>query len=425
MGGKDLLGEFEWRGLYSQSTDRSDLENHLSDGSKTVYCGFDPTADSLHIGSLVPLLALRRFQEFGHKPIVLIGGATGLIGDPSGRDTERPLNSKDMVLQRAQLLQRQVSNFLDLDGSFAAEVVNNLSWTESLDVITFLRDVGKHFSVNAMIQRDSVRNRIQREGEGISFTEFSYMLLQSFDFLELAKTKSCTIQIGGNDQWGNIVSGVDLVRRNLSIEAHALTLPLVTKADGTKFGKTASGAIWLDKDKTSPYSFYQYWLNVADEDAAKFLKYFTFLSKEEIEESAKVMETSPQERYSQKLLAENVTEIVHGRQLRNSAQKVSEALFKGDVRELEEEDIQQLELDGLELFRVNSGDGLLAAMSDSGMAKSRGEARSLVKSGGVSLNSVIVTDEKIQLRAQDALFGKYFFLRRGKKVYKLLIVSGS
>ena len=181
MGGKDLLGEFEWRGLYSQSTDRSDLENHLSDGSKTVYCGFDPTADSLHIGSLVPLLALRRFQEFGHKPIVLIGGATGLIGDPSGRDAERPLNSKDMVLQRAQLLQRQVSNFLDLDGSFAAEVVNNLSWTESLDVITFLRDVGKHFSVNAMIQRDSVRNRIQREGEGISFTEFSYMLLQSFN----------------------------------------------------------------------------------------------------------------------------------------------------------------------------------------------------------------------------------------------------
>ena len=425
MGGKDLLGEFEWRGLYSQSTDRSDLENHLSVGSKTVYCGFDPTADSLHIGSLVPLLALRRFQEFGHKPIVLIGGATGLIGDPSGRDAERPLNSKDMVLQRAQLLQRQVSNFLDLDGSFAAEVVNNLLWTESLDVITFLRDVGKHFSVNAMIQRDSVRNRIQREGEGISFTEFSYMLLQSFDFLELAKTKSCTIQIGGNDQWGNIVSGVDLVRRNLRIEAHALTLPLVTKADGTKFGKTASGAIWLDKDKTSPYSFYQYWLNVADEDAGKFLKYFTFLSKEEIEESAKVMETSPQERYSQRLLAENVTEIVHGRQLRNSAQKVSEALFKGDVRELEEEDIQQLELDGLELFRVNSGDGLLAAMSDSGMAKSRGEARSLVKSGGVSLNSVIVTDEKIQLRAQDALFGKYFFLRRGKKVYKLLIVSGS
>ena len=425
MGEKDLLGEFEWRGLYSQSTDRSDLENHLSVGSKTVYCGFDPTADSLHIGSLVPLLALRRFQEFGHKPIVLIGGATGLIGDPSGRDTERPLNSKDMVLQRAQLLQRQVSNFLDLDGSFAAEVVNNLSWTESLDVITFLRDVGKHFSVNAMIQRDSVRNRIQREGEGISFTEFSYMLLQSFDFLELAKTKSCTIQIGGNDQWGNIVSGVDLVRRNLRIEAHALTLPLVTKADGTKFGKTASGAIWLDKDKTSPYSFYQYWLNVADEDAAKFLKYFTFLSKEEIEESAKVMETSPQERYSQKLLAENVTEIVHGRQLRNSAQKVSEALFKGDVRELEEEDIQQLELDGLELYRVNSGDGLLAAMSDSGMAKSRGEARSLIKSGGVSLNSVIVTDEKIQLQAPDALFGKYFLLRRGKKVYKLLIINGS
>ena len=425
MAGKDLLKEFEWRGLYSQSTDRSDLEQHLSAGSKKVYCGFDPTADSLHIGSLVPLLALRRFQEFGHKPIVLIGGATGLIGDPSGRDTERPLNSKDMVLNRAQLLETQVGDFLDLDGSFAAEVVNNLSWTESLDVISFLRDVGKHFSVNAMIQRDSVRTRIQREGEGISFTEFSYMLLQSLDFLELAKTKRCTIQIGGNDQWGNIVSGVDLVRRNLNMDAHALTLPLVTKADGTKFGKTASGAIWLDRRKTSPYSFYQYWLNVADEDASKFLKYFTFLSEEEIEESEKIMETSPQERCSQKLLAENVTEIVHGQQLRNSAQKVSHALFKGDVRELEEEEIQQLELDGLELFRVNSGDGLLAAMSDSGIAKSRGEARSLVKSGGVSLNSVIVADERIQLDAKEALYGKYFFLRRGKKVYKLLIVNGS
>mgnify|MGYP001249217882 FL=1 len=425
MTGKDLLKEFEWRGLYSQSTDRCDLEQHLSAGSKTVYCGFDPTADSLHIGSLVPLLALRRFQEFGHKPIVLIGGATGLIGDPSGRDTERPLSSKDMVLHRAQLLETQVSNFLDLDGSFAAEVLNNLSWTESLDVISFLRDVGKHFSVNAMIQRDSVRTRLQRQGEGISFTEFSYMLLQSLDFLELAKTRYCTVQIGGNDQWGNIVSGVDLVRRNLNIDAHALTLPLVTRADGTKFGKTASGAIWLDSSKTSPYSFYQYWLNVADEDASKFLKYFTFLSEEEIEESEKIMETSPQERCSQKLLAENVTEIVHGKQLRNSAQKVSHALFKGDVRELEEEDIQQLELDGLELFRVNSGDGLLAAMSDSGIAKSRGEARSLVKSGGVSLNSVIVTDEKIELHAREALYGKYFFLRRGKKVYKLLIVNRS
>ena len=422
----NLVEQLKYSGMIAQISSEDDLLQHLESGSRSVYCGFDPTADSLHIGNLVPLLALKKFQLAGHKPILLMGGATGIIGDPSGRDSERELQTLEAVEKQMNSIRLQAREFLDFDcGKNSALLVNNLDWISEINVVDYLRDIGKHFSVNSMMQKESVRRRIVNESQGISYTEFSYMILQSYDYQKLNELYGCSLQIGGSDQWGNIVSGVDLVRRNLRIEAHALTLPLVTKADGTKFGKTASGAIWLDKDKTSPYSFYQYWLNVADEDAAKFLKYFTFLSKEEIEESAKVMETSPQERYSQRLLAENVTEIVHGRQLRNSAQKVSEALFKGDVRELEEEDIQQLELDGLELFRVNSGDGLLAAMSDSGMAKSRGEARSLVKSGGVSLNSVIVTDEKIQLRAQDALFGKYFFLRRGKKVYKLLIVSGS
>ena len=423
MFGKDVLEEFAWRGLISQSTDRKRLAQHLGAGSKTIYCGFDPTADSLHIGSLVPLLALRRFQECKHRPIVLIGGATGLIGDPSGRDNERPLVSRDTILHRTDLLKAQVSAFLDLHGEYAAEVVNNLSWTEDLDVITFMRDIGKHFSVNAMIQRDSVRTRIKREGEGISFTEFSYMLLQSLDFLELAKTRFCSLQIGGNDQWGNIVSGVDLVRRNLGTEVHALTLPLVTKADGTKFGKTSSGAVWLDKQKTSPYSFYQYWLNIADEDVTKFLRYFTFLSEEEILESERVMKRRPYERLAQRLLADNVTDIVHGRELRISAQTVASALFKGDVRDLDETDIQQLELDGLELFQINPGEGLLAIMADSGMVKSKGEARNLVKSGGVSLNGEVVDDDKQCLEIKDALYGKYFFLRRGKKVYKLLAVN--
>ena len=423
MFGKDVLEEFAWRGLISQSTDRKRLAQHLGAGSKTIYCGFDPTADSLHIGSLVPLLALRRFQECKHRPIVLLGGATGLIGDPSGRDNERPLVSRDTILHRTDLLKAQVSAFLDLHGEYAAEVVNNLSWTEDLDVITFMRDIGKHFSVNAMIQRDSVRTRIKREGEGISFTEFSYMLLQSLDFLELAKTRFCSLQIGGNDQWGNIVSGVDLVRRNLGTEVHALTLPLVTKADGTKFGKTSSGAVWLDKQKTSPYSFYQYWLNIADEDVTKFLRYFTFLSEEEILESERVMKRRPYERLAQRLLADNVTDIVHGRELRISAQTVASALFKGDVRDLDETDIQQLELDGLELFQINPGEGLLAIMADSGMVKSKGEARNLVKSGGVSLNGEVVNDDKQCLEIKDALYGRYFFLRRGKKVYKLLAVN--
>ena len=423
MFGKDVLEEFAWRGLISQSTDRKRLAQHLGAGSKTIYCGFDPTADSLHIGSLVPLLALRRFQECKHRPIVLIGGATGLIGDPSGRDNERPLVSRDTILHRTDLLKAQVSAFLDLHGEYAAEVVNNLSWTEDLDVITFMRDIGKHFSVNAMIQRDSVRTRIKREGEGISYTEFSYMLLQSLDFLELAKTRFCSLQIGGNDQWGNIVSGVDLVRRNLGTEVHALTLPLVTKADGTKFGKTSSGAVWLDKQKTSPYSFYQYWLNIADEDVTKFLRYFTFLSEEEILESERVMKRRPYERLAQRLLADNVTDIVHGRELRISAQTVASALFKGDVRDLDETDIRQLELDGLELFQINPGEGLLAIMADSGMVKSKGEARNLVKSGGVSLNGEVVNDDKQCLEIKDALYGRYFFLRRGKKVYKLLAVN--
>jgi len=420
---KDLLNEFSWRGLVSQSTDQETLDKHLETGQRTVYCGFDPTASSLHIGSLVPLLALKRFQEFGHKPIILVGGATGLIGDPTGRDSERPLNTEETVLEWVGSLKKQMSVFLDFEGKSAATIVDNLAWTAGLDVISFLRDIGKYFSVNAMIQRDSVKSRLAREGEGISYTEFSYMLLQSMDFLQLAKNNGCTIQIGGNDQWGNIVSGVDLVRRGAGIEAHALTLPLVTKSDGTKFGKTAGGSIWLDEAKTSPYSFYQYWLNVADEDAGSFLKYFTFLDADEIDGSIEKMNESPGDRFPQKLLADNVTEIVHGKTALDSARRISEVLFRGDVRDLKEGDFQQLEMDGLEVFGVQCDAGLLSSMADTEIAKSRGEARNLVKSGGVSVNSIPISDEAYLLTRADALYGKYHLIRRGKKNFKLLVLE--
>ena len=425
MAQKNLIEEFSWRGLVSQTTDREALDRHLENGQRTVYCGFDPTASSLHIGSLVPLLALKRFQEFGHRPIILVGGATGLIGDPSGRDSERPLNAEERVMEWVDSLKEQMSGFLEFQGKSAATMVNNLPWTEGRDVISFLRDIGKHFSVNAMIQRDSVKSRLAREGEGISYTEFSYMLLQSMDFLELAKSKECTIQIGGNDQWGNIVSGVDLVRRNMGKEVHALTLPLVTKSDGTKFGKTAGGSVWLDSTKTSPYSFYQYWLNVADEDVASFLKYFTFLEADEIRGSIDKMNADPGDRFAQKLLADSVTELVHGKNAVDSAKRISQILFAGDVRDLSLDDFQQLELDGLEVARIESDAGLLAAMTDAGITKSRGEARNLVKSGGVSVNSISVSDESHLLTRSDALFNKYQLIRRGKKNFKLLVLENS
>ena len=423
MSNSNLLDEFSWRGLIAQSTDLKVLGQHLGTGKRTVYCGFDPTAASLHIGSLVPLLALKRFQSFGHHPIILVGGATGLIGDPSGRDLERLLNAEGTVVEWVESLKEQMSKFLDFQGANPAKMVDNLPWTRGMDVISFLRDIGKHFSVNAMIQRDSVRSRLSREGEGISYTEFSYMLLQSMDFLELARSSDCTIQIGGSDQWGNIVSGVDLVRRSLGIEAHALTLPLVTKSDGTKFGKTSSGAIWLDEFKTSPYSFYQYWLNVADEDVVSFLKYFTFLDVEVINESSLRLKESPGDRFSQKLLADNVTEIVHGKNAVESAKRISEVLFKGDVRDLSETDFLQLEMDGLEVFRIEPGAGLLTSMSDAGISKSRSDARNLVKSGGVSVNSISINDETHQLETAGALYGKYHLVRRGKKNHKLLVIQ--
>src|SRR5210317_1614049 len=308
-----LLTELQARGLIFQIAGEDDLSAWLDGGSRTLYCGFDPTADSLHIGSLVPLLMLRRFQDAGHKPIALVGGATGLIGDPSFKAQERQLNTPDVVAGWVDKLKAQVSRFISFDESDStAIVVNNLDWTANIDVLTFLRDVGKHFSVNAMIQKESVKQRIEREGSGISFTEFAYSILQSLDFAELHKGYECGLQIGGSDQWGNITGGIDLTRRLHGAQVFGLTMPLITKADGTKFGKTESGTIWLDPARTSPYAFYQFWLATADADVYKFLKYFTFMSVAEIDEIEAEDKAAGGRPQAQRILAEQVTALVHG-----------------------------------------------------------------------------------------------------------------
>ena len=420
-----LVEELEQRGLIAQASDRSGLVAHLAAGSRAVYCGFDPTADSLHIGNLVPLLALRRFQLHGHRPILLLGGATGLIGDPSGRSDERNLNSGEVVAGWVERIRAQAEGFLDFDGNNGAIVVNNLDWTANRDVISFLRDVGKHFSVNQMIQRESVRSRLDREGEGISYTEFSYMLLQAMDYVELAERYGCSVQIGGSDQWGNIVSGIDLVRRRLGKEAFAITVPLVTKADGTKFGKTAAGAVWLSEARTSPYAFFQFWLNSADADVINFLNVFTFVDAKEIAELAEAMAQHPELRSAQRRLAQEVTALVHGASAVTSAERISECLFAGNIEALTEGDLQQLQQDGMEATALDASQvGLLDVMVAAGLANSRGAARKLVQSNGVRVNGAVQGDVERMLDWSDALFGRFYLLRRGKKSWHLLVRGG-
>ena len=417
-----LIEELKARGLLAQVSDEEGLAEHLDGGSRTVYCGFDPTADSLHIGNLVPLLTLRRFQAHGHRPILLLGGATGLIGDPSGRTDERSLNHADVVAGWVQKIRSQVEGLVSFEGNNAAIIENNLEWTEEMDVISFLRDIGKYFSVNAMIQRDSVRDRLERDDQGISYTEFSYMLLQAMDYAELAERHQCSVQIGGSDQWGNIVSGMDLVRRKLSKQAFALTVPLITKADGTKFGKTAAGAVWLDATRTSPYSFYQFWLNTADADVEHFLKIFTFLTVGEIEALMVEFRESPGQRLAQKALAEAVTRMLHGDEALESAQRITDALFSGSIEALTETDLLQLMQDGMDCTELAEPSvGLLSVLADSGLAPSRGQARKLVASGGVRINCVVAEDPEAELDFSDALHGRFYLLRRGKKNWHLLL----
>lgn len=405
-----------------------ELVEHLATGSRTVYCGFDPTADSLHIGSLVPLLALRRFQLAGHKPVALVGGATGMIGDPSFKSEERKLNTPDIVAGWADKIRVQVSRFVDFEGACAAEVVNNYDWTANLSVLDFLRDTGKHFSVNAMINKESVRQRIEREGEGISFTEFSYMLLQSMDFAELYKRMECTVQIGGSDQWGNITGGIDLTRRLHRQQVYGLTLPLVTKADGTKFGKTESGTVWLDANRTSPYAFYQFWMNTADADVYQFLRYFTFLDVSTIEEIEQTDAQVQGRRSAQGILAREVTTLVHGDEGMAAAERISQALFSGDVSQLSGDDFAQLAQDGLPTLKV-AGDerSLVDLLVETGLAATprgevtAGQARKFIQEGAVQVNGVKQSDVSVQLGVQTAIHGKYHLLRRGKKQFHLLV----
>jgi tyrosyl-tRNA synthetase len=417
---RSLLQALEARSLIAQVSDREKLAAHLDGASRTVYAGFDPTADSLHIGNLVPLLTLRRFQGAGHRPIALVGGATGLIGDPSGKTNERSLNTRDVVAAWVERIRAQVSRFIDFEGNNAALVVDNLDWTANLDVITFLRDIGKHFSVNAMMQKESVRARLTAADKGISFTEFSYMILQSMDYVELARRYHCSVQVGGNDQWGNITAGMDLVRRTLAREAFALTVPLVTKADGTKFGKTEAGSVWLDPRRTSPYAFYQFWLNTADADVERFLMIFSLLEVEEIAALAGELATAPQARLAQRRLAEEVTRLTHGEAGLKSAQRITEALFGSGLSALTEADLEQLAQDGLPVTTIGpAGCGLITFLADANLAQSRGAARKLVASHGVSVNGEAITDEAFELTRQDALYGKYQVIRRGKKVWHL------
>lgn len=415
-----IIEDLEGRGLISQMTSGDELRQVLLSG-KTLYSGFDPTAESLHIGSLVPLLALRRFQLAGHKPIALVGGATGLIGDPSFKAAERQLNSGDIVEMWVERLKGQVSQFLDFDsGANAATVVNNLDWIKDFSVLDFMRDVGKHFSVNAMIQKESVKQRIEREGAGISFTEFSYMILQSYDFSELYKRHNCILQIGGSDQWGNITGGIDLTRRLYREQVYGLTLPLVTKSDGQKFGKTESGTVWLDRNKTSPYAFYQFWLNTADADAYKFLKYFTFLSPAEIDEIQRSDSETQGRPEAQGILAKLVTRLVHGDEGLQAAERISAALFSGDLTTLSSADCEQLQLDGLPSTVIELSEvGIVDLLVKTELAKSNKMAREFISNGAVSANGQRIDSNEAMLTNSAALFGKYVVLKRGKKLFHL------
>ncbi len=424
-----LLQDLKARGLVAQMTSEEELEKHLSEGSVTLYCGFDPTADSLHIGSLVPLLTLKRFQEYGHKPLALVGGATGLIGDPSFKAQERKLNDDSTVAGWVEKLKKQVSAFISFDcGDNSAVVVNNLDWTQNVNVLTFLRDIGKHFSVNQMIAKESVKQRIDREGAGISYTEFTYMILQSYDFQQLNASHGCTLQIGGSDQWGNITGGTELTRRMNGNQVFGLTLPLITKSDGTKFGKTESGTIWLDAAKTSPYAFYQFWLQTADADVYRFLKYFTFLSVSEIDQIEKGDAERQGRPEAQRILAEEATRLIHGEEGLAAAKRITEALFSGDTSSLSEQDYAQLAQDGLPSsvmdLEVVADSPLTTILSEAGMAPGGKQVKDALQRNAVIVNGVAhgMEDNMNALgvfAAENALFGKYFLVKLGKKKHHL------
>lgn len=427
-----VIQDLQSRGLIAQTTDIEALDALLNEQKIALYCGFDPTADSLHIGHLLPVLALRRFQQAGHTPIALVGGATGMIGDPSFKAVERSLNSAETVAGWVESIRNQLKPFLSFEGENAAIMANNADWFGSMNCLDFLRDIGKHFSVNAMLNKESVKQRIERDDVGISFTEFAYSLLQGYDFAELNKRHGAVLEIGGSDQWGNITAGIDLTRRLNQKQVFGLTLPLVTKSDGTKFGKTEGGAVWLNAKKTSPYQFYQFWLKVADADVYKFLKYFTFLSIEEIdaiEAKDKASGTKPE---AQRILAEEMTRLIHGEAALQAAQRISESLFAEDQSSLTESDFEQLALDGLPAFEVSDDLNVVEALVKTGLASSNKEARGFVNSKAVLLNgqaaesnnpnhSTERPDDAYLLTDAHKRFGKYTIVRRGKRNHALLV----
>jgi tyrosyl-tRNA synthetase len=419
-----LLDELRWRGLLHDATEGAD--EHFATGARTVYAGFDPTGASLHVGNLLPIMGLVHAQRAGHAPIALVGGGTGLIGDPSGKTLERKLLTKSQVAVNAESIRAQLEHFLDFGAkSNPARMRNNLDWLGGLALVDFLRDVGKHFSLNQMLAKETVRRRLASEEAGMSFTEFSYALLQSYDFLELHRSEGCTAQMGGSDQWGNITSGIDLIRRVESARAFGVVLPLVTQASGVKFGKTEEGAVWLDAAMTSPFRFYQFWINVEDADVVRYLRYFTLLDVDRIVELEREVASAPGERAAQKALAEDVTRRLHGESGIAKARQATEALFGGGVAGLDADDIADIFADvpSHEIDRDQlGGEGkpLVELLTDSGIASSKGDARRSIEGGGVYVNNVRVGDVARSLTMSDTIGGRYVLVRIGKRRYHLL-----
>ena len=420
----DLLSDLTWRGLVNQATHPEQLGPWLASGRRTLYCGFDPTSDSLHVGSLLPVMLLRRFQKAGHKPIPLVGGATGMIGDPSGKSEERNLLSVEQLQKNVAGIEKQLRGLLSFDGENAAVLLNNFEWMKNFSYLEFLRDVGKHFPVNAMLAKDSVKGRIDREA-GISYTEFSYMLLQAYDFVYLNRQHGCELQIGGSDQWGNITAGTDLARRMHGVQLYGMTCPLLLKSDGTKMGKTEKGAIYLAPERTSPYAFYQYWFNVADADCGGCLRFLTELSHEEIEALDKSRTEQPHLRESQKRLAEELTRLIHGEAGLKAAKDASELVFDRPIENLTDALLNDVfgDIPSKTLPRERlAGDGLplAEAFVETGLAKSKGEARRTIEQGGAYVNNRQRTDVNTKLTAADLASETVLVLRSGKKKYALL-----
>jgi tyrosyl-tRNA synthetase len=414
----DILQDLEFRGMLYQVTDYDELRQRLNSGPVTLYIGFDPTADSLHVGSLLPILGLRRFQLAGHKPIALVGGGTGLIGDPSGKSSERGLNPEEVVDEWTVKIRAQLERFLDFNSpQNPARIANNYDWLGKQQVITFLRDIGKYFPIGYMLSKDAVKSRLST---GISYTEFSYMILQSYDFLRLNEDYGCEMQAGGSDQWGNITAGIDLIRRVSNRKAYGLTFPLVTKSDGTKFGKTESGTIWLDPAKTTPYRFFQFWINTDDRDVIKFIKYFTFLSRDEIIDLEKEVDENPGKREAQRVLAREVTALVHGKDALSRAEKISQALFYGNVKDLMEDEIEEGLMDVPSVTIEGKEIGIVDLLVTAGISPSRRQAREDLKNRAIYINDQCVTDINKMLGLNDRLRERYTVIRRGKKNYFLV-----